>query len=127
MNFMSLNVQGLAQKTKKHWVKELCIKNKVNFLALQETKTESVDVFNIKSCWGNFMFEFVCGPSVGKSGGLLCVWDPTMFRKLNSMISDYFIAIQGVWIPNGKSLLIISVYAPQESSEKKYYGIIYIM
>ncbi|GJT75163.1 RNA-directed DNA polymerase, eukaryota, reverse transcriptase zinc-binding domain protein [Tanacetum coccineum] len=28
MNLMSLNIQGLAQKAKKDWVKELCIKNK---------------------------------------------------------------------------------------------------
>ncbi|GJT65593.1 RNA-directed DNA polymerase, eukaryota [Tanacetum coccineum] len=58
-------------------------------------------------------------PSVGNSGGILCVWDPRMFRKQNSTVSDYFVAIQGVWIPNAKKCLIISVYAPQEVSEKK--------
>ncbi|GJT69861.1 RNA-directed DNA polymerase, eukaryota [Tanacetum coccineum] len=42
-----------------------------------------------------------------------------MFRKQNSTISDYFVAIQGVWILNAKKCLIISVYAPQEVSEKK--------
>ncbi|GKF26840.1 RNA-directed DNA polymerase, eukaryota, partial [Tanacetum coccineum] len=26
---------------------------------------------------------------------------------------------RGVWVPSGKSLLVISVYAPQELSEKK--------
>ncbi|GJV72568.1 polypyrimidine tract-binding protein homolog 2 isoform X1 [Tanacetum coccineum] len=51
--------------------------------------------------------------------GILCVSDPSMFRKLNSPMSDYFIAIQGVWIPNGKGLLIILVNSPQECSEKK--------
>lgn len=39
MNCLSLNIQGLAQKAKKDWVKDLSIKNKVNILALQETKT----------------------------------------------------------------------------------------
>nr|GFA82531.1 RNA-directed DNA polymerase, eukaryota [Tanacetum cinerariifolium] len=42
-----------------------------------------------------------------------------MFHKINSMILDYFVAIKGEWVPNGKKLLIISVYAPQELSEKK--------
>ncbi|GJZ00088.1 RNA-directed DNA polymerase, eukaryota [Tanacetum coccineum] len=59
------------------------------------------------------------GPSVGNSCGILCLWDPRMFRKLNSTISDYFVMIRGEWIPNGKALLIISIYAPQELSEKK--------
>ncbi|GJX98054.1 RNA-directed DNA polymerase, eukaryota, reverse transcriptase zinc-binding domain protein [Tanacetum coccineum] len=54
-----------------------------------------------------------------KSRGILCVWDPRMFRKQNSTVSDYFVAIQGVWIPNARKCLIISVYAPQEVSEKK--------
>ncbi|GJS89010.1 RNA-directed DNA polymerase, eukaryota, reverse transcriptase zinc-binding domain protein [Tanacetum coccineum] len=57
--------------------------------------------------------------SVGKSGGILCVWDPNAFKKLNSTALDYFVMIQGNWVSNGKLLLIISVYAPQELSKKK--------
>nr|GFB08583.1 RNA-directed DNA polymerase, eukaryota [Tanacetum cinerariifolium] len=59
------------------------------------------------------------GASVDNSGGILCVWDPNMFKKMNSTVSDYFVMVRGDWIPNGKKLLIISVYAPQELSEKK--------
>ncbi|GJV05373.1 RNA-directed DNA polymerase, eukaryota [Tanacetum coccineum] len=116
---MGYKMDGLAQKAKKGWIKELCIKNKVNFLSLQETKMEKVDQFCIKNCWGNLSFEFVCGPSIGNSGGILCVWDPRMFRKHNSTVSDYFVAVQGDWIPSAKKCLIISIYAPQEFSEKK--------
>nr|GEW51118.1 RNA-directed DNA polymerase, eukaryota [Tanacetum cinerariifolium] len=113
------SVQSLAQKTKKDSIKELCFKNKVNFLSLQETKMEKVDLIDIKSCWGNLTFDYVVGPSVGNSGGILCVWDYNMFHKENHTISDYFIAIMGKWLPSDKNLLIISVYAPQELSEKK--------
>ncbi|GJV55438.1 RNA-directed DNA polymerase, eukaryota [Tanacetum coccineum] len=108
-----------AQKAKKDWVKEICNKHKVNFLSIQETKMETIDNFGVKHCWGNYSFEYVCGPSVGNSGGILCVWDSRMFRKHNSTISDYFVAIQGDWIPNAKKYLIISVYAPQDISEKR--------
>nr|GEV82652.1 RNA-directed DNA polymerase, eukaryota [Tanacetum cinerariifolium] len=59
------------------------------------------------------------GASVDNSGGILCVWDPNMFKKMNCTVSDYFVMVRGDWIPNGKKLLIISVYAPQELSEKK--------
>ncbi|GJT76664.1 zinc finger, CCHC-type containing protein [Tanacetum coccineum] len=115
MNFMSSNIQGLAQRAKKDWVKELCNINKVNFMSLQETKMESVKMFNIKLCWGNFTFDYVYSPSVGYSGGILCVWDPRVFLKSNSMVSDYFVMIRGEW----KKLLIISIHTPQELSEKK--------
>nr|GEW28086.1 RNA-directed DNA polymerase, eukaryota [Tanacetum cinerariifolium] len=110
---------GLAQKAKKDWVKELCNKNKVNFLSLQETKMESINTFCVKKCWGNYSFEFVYGPSVGNSCAILCTWDPRMFHKHNATILDYFVAIQGEWIANAKKYLVISVYAPQEASEKR--------
>ncbi|GJY77111.1 retrovirus-related pol polyprotein from transposon TNT 1-94 [Tanacetum coccineum] len=111
-------MEEVVKKAKKYWVKELCITNKVNFVSLQE-KLEIIELCNIKMCWGNFTFDYVYCPSIGNSGGILCVWDPRMFHKLNHVISDYFIMIRGKWIPNGKALLIISVYAPQELSEKK--------
>nr|GEU41234.1 RNA-directed DNA polymerase, eukaryota [Tanacetum cinerariifolium] len=57
--------------------------------------------------------------SVGNSSGILCVWDPNKFKKMNSTVSNYFVMVRGEWMPNGKKLLIISVYAPQELSEKK--------
>ncbi|GJR33170.1 RNA-directed DNA polymerase, eukaryota [Tanacetum coccineum] len=85
----------LAQKAKKDWVKELCVKNKVNFLALQETKMENMKLFCVKTCWGNMAFDYVHSDSV-----------------------DYFIMVHGVWQPNGKDVLIIVVYAPHDLKEK---------
>nr|GEV77052.1 RNA-directed DNA polymerase, eukaryota, reverse transcriptase zinc-binding domain protein [Tanacetum cinerariifolium] len=109
----------LAQKAKKDWVTELCVSNKVNFLSLQETKMEKIELFNIKRCWGKFSFEYVYSEAVGNSGGILCVCDPNMFKKINDNVSDYFTMVRRIWVPNGKMLLIISVYAPQELSEKR--------
>ncbi|GJY86239.1 RNA-directed DNA polymerase, eukaryota [Tanacetum coccineum] len=80
---------------------------------------ENVNLFDIRSCWGNLSFDFVVGPSVGNSGGILCVWDSNIFHKENFTVSDYFIAIMGKWLPNDRNYLIISIYAPQDLSEKK--------
>ncbi|PWA41429.1 RNA-directed DNA polymerase, eukaryota, Reverse transcriptase zinc-binding domain protein [Artemisia annua] len=102
----------------KNWVREMCVNNKVNFLAIQETKIEKIDMFSVRKCWGNLAFEFLHSDSVGNSGGILCVWDPNAFRKINYTISDYFVITRGVWIKNGTDLLIIVVYAPQDSRDK---------
>ncbi|GJU52083.1 RNA-directed DNA polymerase, eukaryota, reverse transcriptase zinc-binding domain protein [Tanacetum coccineum] len=49
---MGYDMKGcLAQKAKKDWVKELCVSNKVNFLSLQETKMESIELFCIMRLW----------------------------------------------------------------------------
>ncbi|GJV73341.1 RNA-directed DNA polymerase, eukaryota [Tanacetum coccineum] len=109
----------LAQKAKKDWVKELCIKNKVNFLALQETKMDNMDLLCVRSCWGNLAFDYVHSDSVGNSGGILCVWDPNSFCKSNVTISYYFVMVRGVWRLTGQNFLLIAVYAPQDGSEKR--------
>nr|GEX03702.1 RNA-directed DNA polymerase, eukaryota [Tanacetum cinerariifolium] len=119
MNFLSLNVQGLAQKAKKDWVRELCIKNKVNFVGLQETKMESIDLLSVSSCWGNLMSDYVHSDSVGKSGGIMCMWDPNSFCKSSFTRSDYFVIIRCLWPKSGIKLMIVVVYAPQEASEKR--------
>nr|GEX44862.1 RNA-directed DNA polymerase, eukaryota, reverse transcriptase zinc-binding domain protein [Tanacetum cinerariifolium] len=79
------------------------------------------DAKNVEDLDGDSDGEIVSdtNASVGNSGEILCVWDPNMFKKTNSTVSDYFVMVRGDWMPNGKKLLIISVYAPQELSEKK--------
>nr|GFC25890.1 RNA-directed DNA polymerase, eukaryota, reverse transcriptase zinc-binding domain protein [Tanacetum cinerariifolium] len=116
---MSLNIQGLGQKAKKDWIKELCVKHRVNILALQETKMENMEVFTVKSCWGNFAFEFVHSDSVGNSGGILCTWDPNCLRKRSSNVTDYFVIVRGVWLKNNIDILLVVVYAPHDRREKR--------
>nr|GEX21179.1 RNA-directed DNA polymerase, eukaryota, reverse transcriptase zinc-binding domain protein [Tanacetum cinerariifolium] len=67
---------------------------------------ENIDQFNIKLCWENYGFDSSISPSVGNSGGILCVWDPRLFHKTNVTISDYLIIIQGVWIPSGDVIVM---------------------
>ncbi|GJV91534.1 RNA-directed DNA polymerase, eukaryota, partial [Tanacetum coccineum] len=84
-----------------------------------ETKLENIGLFTVKTLWGNFSFDFAFSPSVGSSGGILCVWDPRVFVKDNVSISDSFVAIRGTWIPSSTKLLLISVYAPQDVSARR--------
>ncbi|GKB60199.1 RNA-directed DNA polymerase, eukaryota [Tanacetum coccineum] len=80
---------------------------------------ESMDLFSVKSCWGNNNFEFVHSDAVGKSGGILCIWDPNAFRKSSSTVSDYFVIIRGKWVKSGIGMLIVVVYAPHDAKEKR--------
>nr|GEU54499.1 RNA-directed DNA polymerase, eukaryota [Tanacetum cinerariifolium] len=106
-------------QAKKDSVKEISIKNKVNFLAIQETKMEKIDDFCVKQCWGNLVFDYVYSEAVGNSGGILCVWDTNSFCKSSVMVSDYFVINMGHWRLTGKNMMIIVVYAPQESKNKQ--------
>ncbi|GKB96835.1 RNA-directed DNA polymerase, eukaryota [Tanacetum coccineum] len=81
---------GLGNKAKKRWIQELNTKHRINFVAIQETKMEKIDLFSIKALWSNFCFDYVLCPSIGYSSGILCVWYPRVFVKDNSTISDSF-------------------------------------
>ncbi|GKF40548.1 hypothetical protein Tco_0120609 [Tanacetum coccineum] len=49
---MGYNMEGcVGHKTKKDWIKELCMKHRVNFVALQETKMERIDLVTINTLW----------------------------------------------------------------------------
>nr|GEW87880.1 nucleotide-binding alpha-beta plait domain-containing protein [Tanacetum cinerariifolium] len=50
--------------------------------------------------------SYVCliSEAVGNSGGILCVWYPNMFQKMNETVLDYFTMVRGVCVPSGKSI-----------------------
>ncbi|GJX67752.1 retrotransposon protein, putative, ty1-copia subclass [Tanacetum coccineum] len=54
-----------------------------------------------------------------ETGGILCVWDPNSFAKDNATISDYFVAVRGTWLSTATKVMFVSIYAPQDISEKK--------
>ncbi|GJY35856.1 RNA-directed DNA polymerase, eukaryota [Tanacetum coccineum] len=48
------SIIGLGNKAKKWWIQELNTKHRINFVAIQETKMEKIDLFSIKALWGDF-------------------------------------------------------------------------
>ncbi|GJZ98807.1 RNA-directed DNA polymerase, eukaryota [Tanacetum coccineum] len=119
-NSMGYKMEGcLGHKTKKEWVKELNTKHKINFLAIQETKMDRVSHMDVKFMWGHSNYDFVSSDSVGNSGGILCIWEASIFKKDYATVSDNFIAIYGTWLPNNAKILFVAVYAPQSPSCKR--------
>nr|GEZ69387.1 RNA-directed DNA polymerase, eukaryota [Tanacetum cinerariifolium] len=55
---------GLSHKTKKGWIKELCMKNRVNFVSLQETKIEHIELVTINKLWGNSSYDYAFSSSL---------------------------------------------------------------
>ncbi|GJY77774.1 RNA-directed DNA polymerase, eukaryota [Tanacetum coccineum] len=93
--------------------------NQVSFLGIQETHSTKLDPFKVKSAWGNFQFEFVERPSNGRSGGLVSIWDPKVFSKINEFQFENFLIVEGNWIASHTHCFMINVYAPQDVSKKE--------
>ncbi|GKD99554.1 RNA-directed DNA polymerase, eukaryota, reverse transcriptase zinc-binding domain protein, partial [Tanacetum coccineum] len=46
------------KRKKRVWIKELCLKHNVHILGVQETKMSKLELFQLRSIWGNFKFDY---------------------------------------------------------------------
>ncbi|GJX45123.1 putative nucleotidyltransferase, ribonuclease H, partial [Tanacetum coccineum] len=69
----------LGLDCKKIWVRDLISSERPMFLGIQETKVESIDHFLVNSLWSRPNVGFIYGGPAGAFGGLLTMWDPTVF------------------------------------------------
>nr|GFC96512.1 RNA-directed DNA polymerase, eukaryota [Tanacetum cinerariifolium] len=81
---------------------------------------EDISLIDVKCCWGNYAFEYVYSPAVDNSGGILCVWEKSAFKKNNSTIFKYFVMLDESWLCSGVNLLIISVIVMGDCNEVRF-------
>ncbi|GKU97025.1 hypothetical protein SLEP1_g10208 [Rubroshorea leprosula] len=87
--------------------------------AVQETKLEVVDRKLCRRVWGTEDFDWIAKPSIGLSGGLLCVWNNKTFKKEEVIEGDHFIGVFGTWGEEGVPVYILNIYSPCELSGKR--------
>jgi mannosylglycoprotein endo-beta-mannosidase len=74
----SFNIRGLGSRVKRRKVRELIALEKLDFLALQETKLEGVSGSLCSNLWGSVECDWEFVPSEGASGGILSLWRKTL-------------------------------------------------
>ncbi|PWA43470.1 endonuclease/exonuclease/phosphatase family protein [Artemisia annua] len=84
-----------------------------------QSKSNNENCSFIHSLWGNCNCDFTVKKSQGNSGGIIGIWNASMFRKHRAIVDeDGFLAIYGEWSNMGIACLMIIVYAPQDISKK---------
>ncbi|XP_071718462.1 uncharacterized protein [Rutidosis leptorrhynchoides] len=118
MKILSLNVRGFAVKGKIGWVRSICLRERPCIAVLQETKCKTISESWVQSIWGNSNCGFIQKEVVGKSGGLLIIWDKSAFEVDSTTGCDFFLAIKGRWKNSGKESTIVNVYGPHKDRNK---------
>ncbi|GJZ76720.1 RNA-directed DNA polymerase, eukaryota, reverse transcriptase zinc-binding domain protein [Tanacetum coccineum] len=77
-----------------------------------------LELFRLKSLWGNINFDYACSMARGRSGGLISIWDPNFFSKEAIWCDDHFIIVKGHWNNEVGYCFMINIYGPQESLAK---------
>ncbi|GKV50261.1 hypothetical protein SLEP1_g56973 [Rubroshorea leprosula] len=109
---------GLGGTLKKKEVRRMVSDEKPDFMFLQETKLEQVDVGICRQLWNSDEFDWVAKGSSGASGGLLCIWDRRYFVKREEFSGDGFVGIVGEWGVNKQLYFLVNVYGPKERQKK---------
>ncbi|GKV28719.1 hypothetical protein SLEP1_g37735 [Rubroshorea leprosula] len=99
-------------------IAKLVRKERPDFLFIQETKLEEVDVALCKTLWNSDDFDWVMGKSVGSSGGLLSIWNKRNFVKQRVIEGNGFIGISGEWGTQHIKCNFVNVYAPCDRQRK---------
>lgn len=93
----------------------------VFLMGLQETCMTQLDLFKIRSMWGNVNFDFSFSSAHGKSGGPFSIWDPNGFSKTSVVCTPYLIILDGVWIAYNLECFMVNVYAPLDMVGKQQW------
>ena len=107
---MTLNACGVGNRVKQRNIANLCTSNKISFLGIQETQMTSNDLFTLRNLWGNFAFDYTVSYMRGRSGGIVSMWDPTVFIKDGITCTDNTIIVHGEWIFSKFKCYMVNVY-----------------
>ncbi|KAJ0533359.1 putative RNA-directed DNA polymerase [Helianthus annuus] len=69
--------------------------------------------------WGRSLFEFDAVESTGRSGGLLTIWDPSIFAKSGVVKNRNFLAVFGNMLSSGEPIAVVNVYAQNDPGDRR--------
>ncbi|XP_021999460.1 uncharacterized protein LOC110896386 [Helianthus annuus] len=119
MNCLSINVRGIGGVYKSGWISSIIREHGINFLAIQESKHAGVSRSELSKFWGSNGFGMESVDDSGLSGGLICMWDDSLFRLESSVKSRHFLLVRGHLVGCSSIVNFLNVYAPQGIPAKK--------
>ena len=82
-------------------------------MCLQETKLEAVSPSDVRALWGNHSIDFAALNAVGLSGGVLVIWDKSVYRLVSSFCGDFSITCILQMVESGFAWAFTCMYGPQ--------------
>jgi hypothetical protein len=119
MILSSFNIRGLGGLVKQNAIKDLIRLEKIEFLAIQETKLEVISDSLCFNIWGGEDCQWVYLPAVGNRGGLLSIWCKSAASLIFSFTGESFIGVCLEWGILKRRCFIINVYSKCNLSGKR--------
>ncbi|MCH93784.1 LINE-1 reverse transcriptase like, partial [Trifolium medium] len=104
---------------KRSAIRELIRKEKVDFLAIQETKVETVTPALCYAIWGGENCQWASLPASANSGGISSIWNMSSFSLIFSFICDGFVGVCLEWGATKKVCCMVNVYSSCDLMTKR--------
>ena len=111
-NVLSWNIRGINSDAKLLAIRNAIDTSGCSVLCIQETKRESFDLAFIKTFCPKRFDKFVFAPSVGASGGIIVIWNSTVFTGTSWLVDSFAIGISFVATQSNDSWKLVNVYGP---------------
>ncbi|KAJ0667015.1 putative RNA-directed DNA polymerase [Helianthus annuus] len=101
------------------WIKSIRKEFNISFVAIQESKQGNISHSALSRYWGRGVFGFETVDSSGLSGGLIWMWDESVFAVEGFNKHRNFLHIRGKLKGSNRVVNLLNVYAPQGIQAKK--------
>lgn len=119
-NIITWNVKSLRSARRRGRVKKWISLCKPDIVVFQETLLPSCSDFIVNQIWGSKACEWRALDSIGRSGGILCIWNPNVVSIQSDILGVYSINMHFVTVNDNFHWLFSAVYGPCDTMERKY-------
>jgi exonuclease III len=106
------NIHGLNSEAKQLAIRENMEESGCSVICIQETKKESFDNKSIRYFCPKRFDNFAFSPSVGVSGGILVVWNSSVFKETLIQVKRFVVVIEFESAHSDQKRTMVSVYGP---------------
>jgi exonuclease III len=115
------NVRGLYSECRQRELRAKIDESGCHIVCLQETKCESFDWRLIRTFCPKRFDSFAFSPSVGASGGILVIWNSSVFAGSLVEVHRFGIRIEFVSAHNNENWTLVCVYGPCQGVERDQF------
>lgn len=119
LSMLSWNVRCTCSARSRRMIKGVVLEHKINLFCLQETKCINWNSSLVSAVWKNANCGWLESPAAGLSGGLITVWDKSLYNLVNFSTGANWIKCTLLDLAEDITFHVVNVYSPQELSAKK--------
>lgn len=118
INILVWNIHGINSQAKWDALRDKISESAPSIVCLQETKRETFDFSYIKKFCPRYLNHFEFSASSGASGGLLVIWNASLFSGTLVMANRFSVTMKFVSCISNQFFYLTSIYGPANPVDK---------